>query len=400
MKKLVYLILMLSLATPLTSFAQLGGFLKGLEDFAKGLEQFSKDLENATSQNQNNNPNQNAQQSPSNNSPAQSNTNSQAGFVTKTYDTGKIYYFAEGLGGPKGTCVSNKWGVDEARNVSEGMPYWGMQAYSKSPNKKREPGFHAFNDIEKFLFGTINRGPRTLEKVRNEDWKHCNYLIATGTELNALPALNNELNKPNTTFKLLHELTLADAEKEWLNALGFNNLSDYTNAAVINWQMSGETYASLSKLGISNIDQFNSAKKRRDTANCPLGYPSNLQGIIAYVTDETASVKEKKSMESYCTQRAAVTRQQIKKEVAEFEREELASPLLNCTKVNCNSGPAVENAVRNSWMKLRGIGSPYANNCYDAIKVVKDMQSARWTFGPDTVKTPFTMCNMGLKQIR
>ena len=82
MKKFVYLLLMLSLATPLTSFAQLGGFLKGLEDLTKGLEQFSKDLENATSQNQGTNSNENAQQNQSpassqqsNNTPQQANVN-------------------------------------------------------------------------------------------------------------------------------------------------------------------------------------------------------------------------------------------------------------------------------------------------------------------------------------
>jgi len=82
MKKFVYLSLMLSLATPLTSFAQFGGFLKGLEDLAKGLEQFSKDLENPTSQNQGANSNENAQQNQSpassqqsNNTPQQSNAN-------------------------------------------------------------------------------------------------------------------------------------------------------------------------------------------------------------------------------------------------------------------------------------------------------------------------------------
>jgi hypothetical protein len=82
MKKFVYLLLMLSLATPLTSFAQFGELLKGLEDFAKGLEQFSKDLENVTSQNQGASSNQNAQQNQSpassqqsNNTPQQSNAN-------------------------------------------------------------------------------------------------------------------------------------------------------------------------------------------------------------------------------------------------------------------------------------------------------------------------------------
>lgn len=384
MKKIITLLLTTILAMPLTASAQLGGFLKGLEDLAKGLEQFSKDLENASSQN------------PSENS----NQNSLVGGVNKTYDTGKIYYFQKGLGGPQGTCVSKKWGEEGARNISEGMPYWGMKVYSNAPNKKRDPGFFAFNDVEKYMFGTINRGPRTFEKVRNEDWQYCVYLIATGTELNSFPALNNELNKPNTEFKLLYELTLADAEKEWLNALGFTNLKDYSNAASINWQMSGTTYASLSKLGVTNIDQFNTVKNRRDSMNCPLGYPSNLQGIIAFLSDEAASVKEKKPMSSYCAQRSDVARQQINKEVAELRREELASPLLNCTKVNCSSGPAVENAVRNAWMKLRGVNSPYANNCLDAIKVVKDLQTAGWTFGPDTVKTPFTMCNMGLREIR
>jgi hypothetical protein len=392
MKKIITLLLISTLATPLTSLAQSGGFLKGLEDLAKGLEQVSKDLEKATSQN--------TEQSPSNNSGQQSNAIFPFAGASKNYDAGKIYYFQKGLGGPQGTCVSKKWGEDGARNISEGIPYWGMKVYSNAPNRKREFGFFAYNDVEKFLFGTINRGPRTFEKVRNEDWQHCVYLIATGTELNQLPALNNELNKPNTEFKLLHELTLAEAEKEWLNALGFKSLADYSNAATINWQMSGVTYASLSKLGVTNNDQFNSVAKRRDNMNCPLGYPSNLQGIIAFLTDEAASVKEKKPMQSYCTQRAGKARQQIDKEVAELRREELASPLLNCTKVNCSSGPAVENAVRNAWMKLRGVNSPYASNCFDAIKVVKDLQVAGWTFGPDTVRTPFTMCNMGLKETR
>lgn len=78
MKKLVYLFLMLSLATPLTSFAQFGGFLKGLEDLAKGLEQFSKDLESSTSQNQGTNSNENAQQNQSPASSQQSNSTPQS----------------------------------------------------------------------------------------------------------------------------------------------------------------------------------------------------------------------------------------------------------------------------------------------------------------------------------
>ncbi len=387
------LVAALTLVLPIQSYAQ-SGFLQGLEGFAKGLEKFAQDLEKATSENQN------TQQNSGNNTSQQSNSNLFGSGATKTYDTNKIYYFQKGLGGPQGTCVSKKWGEDGARNISEGIPYWGMKVFSNAPNKKREPGFFAFNDIEKFLFGTINRGPKTFEKVRDEDWQHCVYLIATGTELNSLPALNRQLNNPNSGFKLLHELTLAEAEKEWLNALGFNSRADYMNAATINWQMSGTTYASLSKFGVTNIDQFNSVTKRRDTLNCPLGYPSNLQGVIAFLTDEAASIKEKKPMTSYCSQRADRAKQQINREAAELRREELASPLLNCTKVNCSSGPAVENAVRNSWLKLRSLNSPYANNCFDAIKVVKDMQTAGWTFGPDTVRTPFTMCNMGLKEIR
>jgi hypothetical protein len=327
--------------------------------------------------------------------------NSPAAVAAKTYDTGKIYYFEKGRhGGPQGTCVSKKWGVEGARNVSEGIPYWGMKVYEKSKDKKREFGFFAFNDIEEYLFGTINRGPKAFEKVRDQDWQYCIYLIASGEELNALPVLNDELNNPKNEFKLLHELTLAEAEKEWLNALGFKSLADYSNAATINWQMSGVTYTSLSKLGITNIDQFNSATKRRDSINCPLGYPSNLQGVIAFLTDEAASVKAKKPIESYCSQRADKAKQEINKEVAELRRQELASPLLNCTKVNCTNSAEVESAVRDSWMRLKGKNSPYASNCFDAIKLVKDLRSAGRIFGPDTVTTAFFMCNMGLKELR
>jgi len=324
--------------------------------------------------------------------------NSPAAVAAKTYDTGKIYYFREGNGGQKGMCVSKRWGVGNFRNVSDGIPYWGMNVYSKAPDKKRELGFFTFN-IEENLFGTINSEPKTFEKVRDQDWKHCDYLIATGEELNALPALNNELNKFKTEFKLLHELTLAEAEKEWLNARGFKSLADYSNAATINWQISGETYASYSKLGISNIDQFNAAIKRRDAINCSLGYPSNFQGIIAFLTDEAASGKEKTPMESYCARRADKAKQEINIKAAELRRQELASPLLNCTKVNCTNSDEVESAVRDSWIKLRGKNSPWANICFDAIKLVKDLRNTGQIFGPHLTTTAFRMCNQGLKEL-
>jgi len=105
-------------------------------------------------------------------------------------------------------------------------------------------------------------------------------------------------------------------------------------------------------------------------------------------------------MDSYCEQRAGKAKQEINKEIAELRRQELASPLLNCTKVNCTNSSEVESAVRDSWMRLKGKNSPYASNCFDAIKLVKDLRSAGRIFGPDTVTTAFTMCNMGLKELR
>ena len=325
--------------------------------------------------------------------------NSPAAVAAKTYDTGKIYYFKRGHGGLKGTCVSKKWGVDRSRNVSEGIPYWGMKVYSLAI-QRRELGFLAFNNIESYnLFGTINSEPKTFERVRDQDWQHCDYLIATGEELNALPALNNELNKPKTEFKLLHELTLAEAEKEWLNARGFKSRADYSNAATIDWQIAGVTYASFSKLGVTNIDQLNVAFKRSDAINCPLGYPPTFEGIIAFLTDEAASGKEKTPMESYCALRADKAKQEINVKAAELRRQELASPLLNCTKVNCTNSDEVESAVRDSWIKLRGKNSPWANICFDAIKLVKDLRNTGQIFGPHLTTTAFRMCNQGLKEL-
>ena len=319
----------------------------------------------------------------------------------KTYTAGKVYYFINGLGSVKGTCVSKKWGEGFTRNVSEGIPYWGIALYERFADSKREPGFFAYKNMEEgFFFGTIFRGPITLEKVRADDWQHCSYLIATGDELNALPALNRELNKTKSEFKLKHELTFAEAEKEWLNARGFKSLADYSNAATINWQIAGARYASLSKYGVTNKEQFDLAYQRKDAIKCDDGYPRNLQGLEDFLTDEAAASRAKKPIDSYCAQRADVAKQEINKEAAEFRRRELASPLLNCTKVNCANSAEVESAVRDSWMRLKGKNSPYANNCFDAIKLVKELRSAGRVFGPDTVTTAFIMCNMGLKELR
>jgi hypothetical protein len=51
-------------------------------------------------------------------------------------------------------------------------------------------------------------------------------------------------------------------------------------------------------------------------------------------------------------------------------------------------------------MRLRSQNHPFADNCFDAIKLVKDLREAGRIFGPDTVTTAFYMCNRGLKELR
>ena len=68
--------------------------------------------------------------------------------------------------------------------------------------------------------------------------------------------------------------------------------------------------------------------------------------------------------------------------------------------MNCTNGASVESAVRDVWMRLRAANNPFADNCFDAIKLVKDMRTAGYAFGPDSVNTPFFMCNRGLKEMR
>ena len=316
----------------------------------------------------------------------------------KTYETGKVYYFQKGLGGPRGTCVSTKWGEGYQRNVSEGIPYWGMKLYSFFSGATREPGFFVGHSAyDRFEGTTVTL---SIEKAKAERLQQCDYVIATSEELNALPVLNQVLNEPNTEFKLKHALTLAEAEKEWLNARGFTNRADYDNAATMNWEMAGSSYASLSKYGVTNMDKFNEADKRRDAIQCGEGYPNFLEGMINFLTDEQAARKTKAPMDKYCAQRVAKIRQVQAKEQEAQRREELASPLLNCTKVNCTNGASVESAVRDSWMRLRAQNHPFADNCFDAIKLVKDLRAAGRTFGPDTVTTAFFMCNRGLKELR
>lgn len=316
----------------------------------------------------------------------------------KTYDAGKIYYFQKGLGGPRGTCVSTKWGEGYQRNVGDGIPYWGMKLYSFFSGAKREPGFFVGHSAYDRFEGTTV--PLSIEKANAERLRQCDYVIATGEELNALPVLNQVLHEANTEFKLKHTLTLADAEKEWLNARGFTSRADYDNAATMNWEMSGLSYASLSKFGVTNMDQFNEAKKRREAIQCGEGYSNYLEGMIDFLTDEQAARKAKAPMDKYCAKRVTKARQEQAKEQEAQRREELASPLLNCTKVNCTSGASVESAVRDSWMRLRAQNHPFADNCFDAIKLVKDLREAGRIFGPDTVTTAFFMCNRGLKELR
>ena len=316
----------------------------------------------------------------------------------KTYDAGMIYKFRRGLGGPRGACVSGKWGEGYQRNVSDGIAYWGMHLYSLFSGGTREPGFFVKHGMYDRFEGTIVK--MQIEKASAERLRQCDYVIATGEELNTIAALNQTLNEPKTEFKAEHTLSLADAEKEWFNGLGFKNKADYDNAATINWSMSGASYSALAKYGVINMDQFTEADKRRDALNCVEGYPKYLSGMIDFLTDEQASRKAKTTMEKYCAQRTAKIRQDNAKEQEALRREELASPLLNCTKVNCTSGASVESAVRDTWMRLRAANNPFADNCFDAIKLVKDMRSAGYTFGPDSVNTPFFMCNRGLKEMR
>jgi len=321
-----------------------------------------------------------------------------------TFEAGKVYHLVnKEAREPKETCVSSKWGKGSAtgdnRTVREGIPLWGMGIYSNHAEEKREPGFFAYKNIEKGMFGAFFGGPVDVQD--DSHWRqrahYCYHLIATGEELNTLKLFNYIPSQLPNWLKIAHELTLAEAEKEWLNALGFKSFADYSNAATINWQMSGATYSMLSNNGISNIDQFNAASKRRSQCG---GGEDSLQGLIAYFAEEAAAVKAGTPKDKYCVQRAAKAQEEKSKQQSALRRDELASPLLNCTKVNCTNSAEVESAVRDSWMRLKGKNSPYANNCFDAIKLVKDLRSAGRIFGPDTVTTAFVMCNIGLKELR
>jgi len=316
----------------------------------------------------------------------------------KSYDADKIYKFRRGLGGPRGACVSGKWGEGYQRNVNDGIAYWGMHLYALFSRGKRESGFFVKHGMYDRFEDTIVTMP--IDKASAERLRQCDYVIATGEELNTIAALNQVLNEPDTEFKAEQALSFADAEKEWLNGLGFNNKADYDNAATMNWSMSGTSYSALAKYGVINMDKFNEANKRRDALSCGEGYPKHLDGMIDFLTDEQASRKTKTTMEKYCAQRTAKIRQDNTKEQEALRREELASPLLNCTKVNCTNGASVESAVRDVWMRLRAANNPFADNCFDAIKLVKDMRTAGYDFGPDSVNTPFFMCNRGLKEMR
>lgn len=308
-----------------------------------------------------------------------------------TYDTSKIYYFINGLGGPSGTCVSEKWGKDYARSPKDGIPYWGMR-YAQQNEGRSKPGM----PDDYFEASVV---PTNIETMSPERLDRCSYLIATGEELNNNPTFNVLSNKTTTEWKLRKSLSIAETEKIWLTALGFRSRADYDNASTINFTMSGSTYDSLAKYGVTNMDKFSQAQERLKAINCQGAY-AYLEGMIEFLTDEAQSIKTKTSIDKFCAKRVAAANKEKAKEQEEIRKRELASPLLNCTKVNCNSGESVEVAVRDAWMRLRARGHPAtADVCFDALKLVKDLRSAGRMFNAETADLPFSMCNRWLKEL-
>jgi hypothetical protein len=239
-----------------------------------------------------------------------------------------------------------------------------------------------------------------IENMGRERLDRCSYLIATGEELNNNPTFSALSNQANKEWKLKKSLSIAEAEKIWLAALGFRNRADYDNASTINFTMSGSVYDSLAKYGVINMDKFAQAQNRLKAINCQGAY-NYLEGMIEFLNDEAQSIKTKTPIDKFCAKRLAIANKEKAQEQEEQRRRELASPLLNCTKVNCNSGESVEIAVRDAWMRLRARGHPStADVCFDALKLVKDLRAAGRNFNSETADLPFSMCNRWLKELR
>ncbi len=314
------------------------------------------------------------------------------------FDGNTVYYFE--IKRPTSTdhCVSTKWGSGERRNIGEGIVYWGAYVYRVFEKTPRESGYLEFQHI--YSEFDYNIKIVDINSYGSQQLSSCRFIIATGLDINSSEALRRFLAKNKDYYKQLKSLSFADAEQEWLKSLGYTSREDYYTASEINWLLSGAQFREMSKYGVTNLSKINDASSRMDSKKCGGVYELNLRGLVEFLKDEAESVKNKASHESLCAERLANIKKEDNKRKEEHRKNELASPLLNCTKINCADGNAVESTLRNAWIKMKNQGSPYEKVCMDAIMAVKSMRSAGAEFSERSVETPLFMCNQGLKNLQ
>lgn len=227
---------------------------------------------------------------------------------SSVFDANKVYKFAKGLGGPRGVCVTEAgWGSGYNRDVSKSIPLWGLEIYSVFPGAKRQLGFLWGHDYYfRFENQIVPLGTSALNEARLNE---CSYILVKGEELNQTPALQRVILNPLNEFKETYSLNFADAEREWLNALGYKDRSEYDKASTIAWMLAQPRYAELSKAGITNGDEFQMLRKRKSSIpDCSEAYEDNMQGNIDFANDEVLAKKAKAQVVSYCSRRVAKMR--------------------------------------------------------------------------------------------
>ncbi len=236
------------------------------------------------------------------------------------YDVNKVYKFTKGLGGPRGVCViDSSWGNGINRDLSKNMPLWGLELFSVFPGAKRDSGFLWKND---YYFRFENQIVKLTNEGLNESrLKECSYILVKGEELNQYQSIQRVVSDPSNEFKESYSLVFSEAEKEWLNALGYKDRLEYEKAASIYWMLAQARYSELVKVGVTNGEEFQAVRKRKSSiAECSQAYDDDMQGNIDFATDELAAKKAKSQVNNYCSKRMA----KIKAEYSRLSKQKVA----------------------------------------------------------------------------
>ena len=314
----------------------------------------------------------------------------------------KVYVFVRSDSGASGTCAIAHLDPSKKFDYQKNARYLGafLKFHHKGTSLDSERPITKLTDDD---IRSIEQGYRTIPPSElGAMLRPCLKIFATAEDLLKAPLLKKIIESPawnpresrwnRSSYAIQGSMPIQAAESVFIEAMGYQDMQTYRNAGSINLLLRGEFYNKYLQIDIKNIEDVNKIVARMDSNGCRELYGMNAEGFGSFIADQQRAEKSKIPMKNWCAS-------QISKRNADLRKAELASPLLNCAKVNCQSIAAIESALRNVWLSLRG--TPYADGCFQSLKSLTEWKKAGARDGDlGTEKTAeqwFNACNHGLK---